>query len=87
MGDHGFAYIVDLDEFIVPQQPLAALTTPAFIAKIEEFKRPPKEKSTDAFLFKNTFFCRYLFPVFNDTLFSVSSTTAPTMRTTLMCSL
>ena len=63
MVDHEFAYIVDLDEFIVPQQPLAALTTPAFIAKIGEFKRPPKEKSTDAFLFKNTFFCRYLCPL------------------------
>lgn len=57
MATHSFTYIVDLDEFIVPQLPLAAQTTPAFVAKIAEFKRPPANKSTDAFLFKNTFFC------------------------------
>ena len=32
-------------------------TTPAFVEKLGEFKRAPKNKSTDAFLFKNTFFC------------------------------
>ena len=37
--------------------PLDADTTPAFVEKLGEFKRAPKNKSTDAFLFKNTFFC------------------------------
>ena len=58
MATHGFSYIVDLDEFIVPREALAHHTTPALVSKIAQFKRAPGNKSTDAFLFKNTFFCR-----------------------------
>ena len=32
-------------------------TTSAFVSKLSEYKRAPKNKATDAFLFKNTFFC------------------------------
>ena len=37
--------------------PLTAYTTPAFVSKLGEYKRAPRNKSTDSFLFKNTLFC------------------------------
>ena len=39
------------------QVPLKNHTTSAFVSKLSEYKRAPKNKATDAFLFKNTFFC------------------------------
>ena len=85
MATHGYSYIVDLDEFIVPREALAHRTTPALVAKIAEFKRAPGNKSTDAFLFKNTFFCRYLRPVTGSA--SISSTcSCPSACSTSICS-
>merc|ERR1711962_126856 len=57
MSNYGYAYIADLDEFIVPRVDLAHPGTTSLISKIQELKHPPTNKSTDAFIFKNTFFC------------------------------
>ena len=42
---------------VLSKVPLDAYTTPAFVSKLGEFKQAPRNKSTDSFLFKNTFFC------------------------------
>ena len=57
MAEYGYAYIVDMDEFVVPRQHIATQDTQALVDKIGEYKRPPINKTSHAFLFKNTFFC------------------------------
>ena len=57
MSEYGYAFIVDMDEFIVPRENIVKHDTQALVNKIGEYKRPPINKSSDAFLFKNTFFC------------------------------
>eukprot|EP00090_Calanus_glacialis_P003294 TRINITY_DN12434_c0_g1_i1.p1 TRINITY_DN12434_c0_g1~~TRINITY_DN12434_c0_g1_i1.p1 ORF type:complete len:450 (-),score=115.74 TRINITY_DN12434_c0_g1_i1:194-1543(-) len=57
MVEYGYAFIVDMDEFIVPKEIIASQSTQALVNRIGEYKRPPINKSSDAFLFKNTFFC------------------------------
>ena len=57
MVEHGYTFIVDMDEFIVPKEILPRPDTQALVEKIGQLKRPPINKSSDAFLFKNTFFC------------------------------
>ena len=46
-----------MSDLVLVKVPLDAYTTPAFVSKLREFKRAPRNKSTDSFLFKNTFFC------------------------------
>ena len=57
MANFGYVYIVDMDEFVVPKDEIKPGTTESFVLKIEAAKRPPINKTSDAFLFKNTFFC------------------------------
>jgi len=60
MSTSEFTYIVDLDEFVVPKNRLQEPTTQALIKDIKQATRLPasaQNKSSDSFLFKNTFFC------------------------------
>jgi hypothetical protein len=57
MADYAYTYFVDLDEFIVPRDPLDSPDSDAFVRRIDDQKRPPINHTSDAFLFRNTFFC------------------------------
>ena len=57
MVQYGYTFIVDMDEFIVTKEILSNRNTETLVNKISQFKRPPINKTSDAFLFKNTFFC------------------------------
>ena len=46
-----------MDEFIVPNMDLIKPSTQALVNLIGQFKQPPRNKSSDSFLFKNSFFC------------------------------
>ena len=50
-------FSVDMDEFIVPTIDLDSQTTPDLVNMIGRFKKAPHNKRSDAFLFKNSFFC------------------------------
>ena len=50
-------YLVDMDEFIVPNMDLNKPTSKEMVNLISQFKHPPLNKSSDSFLFKNSFFC------------------------------
>ena len=52
-----FFVSVDMDEFIVPNIDLDGQTTPDLVNMIGRFKKPPQNKRSDSFLFKNSFFC------------------------------
>ena len=52
-----YTFIVDLDEFIVPREKLGIADGKKLADKIGEVKKPPPNKTSDAFLFKNSFFC------------------------------
>jgi hypothetical protein len=57
MSNYTYTYIVDLDEFIVPREPLEQPTTDMLLRRIDDVKQPPINHSSDAYLFRNTFFC------------------------------
>ena len=57
MAEHDWTYIVDLDEFIVPKLEAAPTSVTDFVTALEEESRPPKDQRSEAFLFRNTFFC------------------------------
>lgn len=57
MADFTYTYIVDLDEFVVPRDPLDEPSSDAFIRRIDELKRAPVDHTSDAYIFRNTFFC------------------------------
>lgn len=57
MEQYGYAYIVDLDEFVVPNMKIPQANTPSFMDLIDQFKRAPVNKSSHSYLFKNSFFC------------------------------
>ena len=46
-----------MDEFIVPNMKLPSPNSQSMDNLIGQFKRPPRNKSSDGFLFKNSFFC------------------------------
>ena len=46
-----------MDEFIVPNMDLIKPSTQSLVNLIGQFKQPPRNKSSDSFLFKNSFFC------------------------------
>ena len=50
-------FSVDMDEFIVPAIDLDGQTTQDLVNMIGRFKKPPTNKRSDSFLFKNSFFC------------------------------
>jgi len=57
MPSSTFTYIVDMDEFIVPNLKLDNPNTQSMVNLIGQFKRAPVNKTSDGFLFKNSFFC------------------------------
>ena len=57
MGEHEWTYFVDLDEFIVPKLEDAPTSVTDFVTALEQESRPPKDQRSEAFLFRNTFFC------------------------------
>ena len=65
-----------MDEFIVPHMDLNKPTSEAMVNLVSQFKRPPKNKTSDSFLFKNSFFCgehnnQTISDPFSDTNFDV----------------
>ena len=50
-------FSVDMDEFIVPSIDLDGQKTQDLVNMIGRFKKPPTNKRSDSFLFKNSFFC------------------------------
>ena len=50
-------FAVDMDEFIVPTIDLDHPTSRDMANLIGRFKKPPINKTSDSFLFKNSFFC------------------------------
>ena len=50
-------FSVDMDEFIVPAIDLDGQKTQDLVNMIGRFKKPPTNKRSDSFLFKNSFFC------------------------------
>ena len=57
MLEHKWTYIVDLDEFIVPKLDHPPASADDLVRGLEELKRSPKDRRSDSFLFRNTFFC------------------------------
>jgi len=57
MPSSTYTYIVDMDEFIVPNLKLDNPNSQSMVNLIGQFKRPPVNKSSDGFLFKNSFYC------------------------------
>ena len=57
MPNYTYTYIVDLDELIVAREPLEEPSSDALTRRIDDLKRAPVNRTSDAYLFRNTFFC------------------------------
>jgi hypothetical protein len=57
MPDYAYTYVVDLDEFVVPREPLEEPSSDALVRRVDDLRRAPLNHTSDAYIFRNTFFC------------------------------